>query len=377
MSHMTRMLLVQGIAAAKAGDKADARRYLERLFNLDPDPREKVEAWLYLSEVSDDPQDNRRYLEYVIGMEPWDPRARRGIAILNGDPRPGPTSWTLPARPPAAHAARGRPEPPLRLPPVRRPADLLCENDDLRCDYCGHRSALLEALDGVEEQEFVVALATAKGHREPVVTRAFDCGGCGAAFVAAPAVLSLTCPYCGSAHVLESRRELIEPEGIVPMAITAETARAAMLQWLAQHRLEDAHLGELSGLYLPVWTFDVGGEVRWRGQPARRQQPPSLWGSLAGPVEPGPRSAGACHLRRRRQRRRSHALPSQPSARRGFDLKQAQPTIPTTWPAGPPRFLHHRCADASMRRPLRAWGRERERVLAEIWKATTNPERLC
>ncbi len=32
MSHMTRMLLTEGSAAAKAGDNADARRYLERLF---------------------------------------------------------------------------------------------------------------------------------------------------------------------------------------------------------------------------------------------------------------------------------------------------------------------------------------------------------
>jgi len=270
VSEMGRMLLVQGIAAAKAGDKSEAREYLERLLLADPDEHQLVEAWLWLADVCEDEDEKREYLEYVIGYEPWNPRARRGLAILNG--LLDPADVIDPNRPRPAPAAQ---------PGDARSRRYVCQqcggtmsfsagDERLSCGYCGRQISLLQALDEgeLQEREFVVALATAKGHGQPVATRAFACQGCGAAYLLGPEVVSLTCPYCASTHVLEQpeTRDLIAPQGIIPMAVTEERARSALTGWLGQKGLRrEALTGAMGGVYIPAWTFDVGGELRWRG----------------------------------------------------------------------------------------------------------------
>jgi hypothetical protein len=127
----------------------------------------------------------------------------------------------------------------------------------------------------VEEQDFVLALATAKGHTRPVAMQSFDCRGCGASFVRGPDVLSLTCPYCASAYVVElpQTRQVIPPEGVIPFVLTQAEAAAAFEQWLEAKGLRDeAQTTPPGGLYLPAWTFDIGGEVQWRGQVTEHRQ---------------------------------------------------------------------------------------------------------
>ena len=46
MSYSTRDLLVHGIAAAKAKEADEARRYLERALNTEPDFDQKIVRWL-------------------------------------------------------------------------------------------------------------------------------------------------------------------------------------------------------------------------------------------------------------------------------------------------------------------------------------------
>jgi hypothetical protein len=97
--------------------------------------------------------------------------------------------------------------------------------------------------------------------------RALSCQTCRADFVLGPGVLSLTCPYCGSSYVAKTgeERALLPPEAVVPFMVDQDAARRAFHGWLDEHRLpRDLKSGGLFGLYLPVWTFDVGGIVRWR-----------------------------------------------------------------------------------------------------------------
>ena len=53
MSDGARDLLVRGIAAAKAGERAEARHYLEWALRQQPSSDEQLEAWLWLSDVSE------------------------------------------------------------------------------------------------------------------------------------------------------------------------------------------------------------------------------------------------------------------------------------------------------------------------------------
>ena len=62
-------------------------------------------------------------------------------------------------------------------------------------------------------------------------------------------------------------RELIPPAGILPFALTQGEANQALRGWLEENSLRIGAKPPLSdGLYLPVWTFDVSGEVRWAGK---------------------------------------------------------------------------------------------------------------
>src|SRR5207249_714971 len=98
------------------------------------------------------------------------------------------------------------------------------------------------------------------------------CQGCGATLVIPPAQVSAECPFCSTPYTLEAggeSRELIQPEGVIPFAIQAAEARANALRWLSDRRFApgdlDSHssLAPLRPVYLPFWTFDLEGEVRW------------------------------------------------------------------------------------------------------------------
>jgi HEAT repeat protein len=68
-----------GIAAARAGNKAEARMYLEAVTMAEPD---NAQAFLWLSFVLEDPKLSMRCLERVLEIEPDNEQARRGVAWL-------------------------------------------------------------------------------------------------------------------------------------------------------------------------------------------------------------------------------------------------------------------------------------------------------
>jgi DNA-directed RNA polymerase subunit RPC12/RpoP len=266
MTEFTRDLLVRGIAEAKAGELDLARRHLERILRLDASPDQREKALLWLSRISDDPAKTRRYLEEILIHSPTHPTARRELAILEGrlerDEIVDPDRMTeeAPDEPQSIEARRfvcrqcgGR----MGFTP---------EGKGLECAYCGRRQTLLEALDQGrmgEERDFTTALATAEGHRQPVTTQLLTCEGCGASFTLRPEVLSSNCPYCNSAHVVATdSRPLIPPEAVIPFQVTRQEARQAVKGWLAAEELE-ARATAPRGVYFPVWTFDVSGEIPW------------------------------------------------------------------------------------------------------------------
>lgn len=73
-------LLQQGIAAARAGRRQEARRMLLRV--LEADERNEV-AWLWLSGVVDSPADQRVCLENVLTINPGNAHAQKGLQVLD------------------------------------------------------------------------------------------------------------------------------------------------------------------------------------------------------------------------------------------------------------------------------------------------------
>ncbi|MGD2205653.1 MAG: hypothetical protein PVH17_02635 [Anaerolineae bacterium] len=96
-------LLVQGIAAAKAGDKSRARRLLTEVIQRNPDSES---AWLWLSSVLDTSQGRAFCLRKVLALDPSNSAAQRGLAAVE-KARPAPAivvqpSPALAPRPPQA-----------------------------------------------------------------------------------------------------------------------------------------------------------------------------------------------------------------------------------------------------------------------------------
>jgi DNA-directed RNA polymerase subunit RPC12/RpoP len=256
-SDSLRDLLVRGIAAAKGGSRKEARFYLDWLLRQDAPQEMQVDAWWWLSQVADDPAEARRCVEEVLARDPAHPQARRAMAVLDGRLNPASVieADRLPAAPPLSERGPGGEK--FACPRCGGHLAASADGDWLACGYCGWRRSLASG-EAVAEQDFVVAMATARGHRKPERTRVFRCTACGAPYLLAPEMISLTCPYCGSAHVIEhaGTEELIPPDGIIPFQVSdpardmGDGARKART-WL--------------GLYLPLWSFDLSGQVPWKG----------------------------------------------------------------------------------------------------------------
>ncbi len=119
------------------------------------------------------------------------------------------------------------------------------------------------------ESDFFVAMATAKGHRKATDTLIFHCNGCGAEFVLAPGVISASCAYCDSPHVvrLDQFRELLEPDGILPHTLTQKQAIEKLVFWVDLYEIKPERKVDIPRpIYLPLWTFDLGGGIDYSGE---------------------------------------------------------------------------------------------------------------
>lgn len=272
MNENIRGLLIRGIAAAKASQFEEARFYLEWFLRRDPPAAMRVEASLWMAEISQDPMDKRNWLEDALALNPNDPRAKRALAILNGDLDPQEI-----VNPDTLGTLGSGIEPSNKTKRFECPycGGRMCYSADggsLICDYCEFRE-IHEGIDEldhtVDEQDFVVALATAKGHLQPVAQRSFSCGACGAVYLLSAESISLTCPHCSSVYVIgyAETKEWIPPEALIPFKVTQVDAHRLMLEWLENEGLAQ-YKGSARppvGVYLPGWTFDLGGSLEWRG----------------------------------------------------------------------------------------------------------------
>ena len=285
MSDEADDLLVRGIAAARAHDADEARFYLEWVLRTDADFDQQSDAWYWLSYVSKDPAEKREYLQNVLAIYPNYPEARRDLAILDGrlDPRDvlsetrrdlGPL---VPGEPTGDEIHR------FECPRCGGRTIYEPGRGVVACQFCGYRpdeksqvepSAPATSLPGSPNQDWIAAIYTEKGHRwELPASRSFICEGCGARMTLEPSRVSGSCPFCGSPYVVraDDGEELIQPDGILPFALSAQQALARCRDWIAASKYRPADLDEQAQfqpprpVYMPAWVFNIGGEAHWKG----------------------------------------------------------------------------------------------------------------
>jgi Zn finger protein HypA/HybF involved in hydrogenase expression len=272
MSDLSHSLLVEGIACAKAGDKKQARDYLEWMLRLDPTLEDRMDAWYWLSQVSDDPKIQRGYAEDILAHNPTDPRARRQLAILDGKLKPDKIIDPDHLEVSAPHLDQGVDASRYTCPKCGGRMTYTPDGQSLTCEFCETRQQL--GLPGEQgpisiEQDFVIAMATNQGHFQPNVQYTFDCQGCGARFIFSERQLTTTCPFCQSNYVILSQEahEIIDPHVIIPFSVNEDNAKEILRAWLSQNpQPNHFHVIGGTGIYLPAWIFSMGGTIRWTGK---------------------------------------------------------------------------------------------------------------
>jgi predicted RNA-binding Zn-ribbon protein involved in translation (DUF1610 family) len=240
--------------------------------NYDPPLEMRVEALVWLGEAAGDPAEKRRYIEEALAYNPSDMRARRTLALLNGQLNPAEVvDPDRLAHPQAAAAAQPAGVDRFTCPQCGGRMTFTPDGSGLNCEYCeSRRGAALgkAATDASAAQSFLTAMATRQGHLHPVNRQTFNCQGCGSTFILPAEQLSATCPYCGSAYAVRraETRELLDPQLIFPFQVDENQARQALGAWLTGQRL--AGEGGLQverglGIYLPAWSFEMAGQVPW------------------------------------------------------------------------------------------------------------------
>jgi hypothetical protein len=143
------------------------------------------------------------------------------------------------------------------------------DGQSLVCDYCSRANALGFTSKPAVEKDFVIAMATARGHGKPLNEQVFHCEGCGSEFLLPPEQISANCIYCGSPHVVnwENTGDLLAPDGVLPHQFDQEQAAKFLVGWIEKNKIKpEKKMERPHGLYLPLWTFDIGGEIDYTGE---------------------------------------------------------------------------------------------------------------
>ena len=274
-SRNVRDLLLRGVAAAKNGDEEEAFYYFERVLLTESNGEERAKAWLWLSGLYNDPAEQRQCLEQALALQPQNGLARRGMAVQDGRLNPDdiidPNKLEQTAIAEAeAQAARVEQ---FTCPRCNGRLHYTPDKKALACEFCDYRQTIegqqIQAQYGLGEfeQDFIAAMHTKRGHLHPIRMRAFQCQACAVEFLLTPETLSVTCPYCDSVHVTETAetREILPPQALIPFAVSAERAEKTIRSWFKKHSISRPRLSPIIGIYLPLWTFDIGGVIKWRG----------------------------------------------------------------------------------------------------------------
>jgi transcription elongation factor Elf1 len=251
---------------------------------LNPSEHERAEACHWLVDLTNDPLVKRTYLEEILSRNLGDARARRKLAILNGELAPDeviqPDELQISPRPASVRTDPTR----FDCPNCGARMVFSPDGNSLVCENCGTRrdASLQPQINPIEDEaSFTVAMATMRGHSKPVQEKIIACQGCGAEFHWDPAILSGNCPYCEAPYAENQavKKQIIQPDRLIPFVLEAAKVRERLNDWLRLKNLDEiTGLSNPRGFYFPAWIFDLGGQLFWTGQMRRNKK----WESVHG-----------------------------------------------------------------------------------------------
>jgi DNA-directed RNA polymerase subunit RPC12/RpoP len=147
----------------------------------------------------------------------------------------------------------------------------------LKCPYCGHVEEIAPSNTKIVEHDYAQALAKVQMDTGTIAGRSSEvrCPGCGAQVLLEDNVETEKCPFCAT-HLENvprtSAAAMICPESLLPFHATQREAIDKFngwikTRWFAPNNLKQlANLGQLSGVYMPFWTYDSMTYTHYTGQ---------------------------------------------------------------------------------------------------------------
>lgn len=235
----------------------------------------------------------------------------------------------------------------------------------LVCDFCGLTKRLHRPEEQVATGEFDFnAVVNSAPSDWGTARRLVTCNSCGAVMLYDSDQLSGMCPYCGSAIVLtEGYADCgIKPSAIIPFSITKEEVEAMFYKWnkfafwSPEKFRKGKFLGNLTGVYIPYWTFDADAITAYSGSYGYTQDSGERtytnWYKRSGIVESHINDYCVCASRRFCSDRLlntvvefklSDLLPYTPDALAGFAAEKYTIGMDEAWYAARIGELRNRC----------------------------------
>ena len=147
----------------------------------------------------------------------------------------------------------------------------------LKCPYCGHVEEIAPDVSKVQEHDYLSALQKVGKDTGTIAGRSSEvrCPGCGANVLLEDNVETQSCPFCAT-HLENvprtSAAAMICPESVLPFHVPQRDAVTAFNNWIASRWFAPsnlkqlANLGQLSGVYMPFWTYDSMTYTHYTGQ---------------------------------------------------------------------------------------------------------------
>ncbi len=147
----------------------------------------------------------------------------------------------------------------------------------LVCDHCGNTRPIEGggfATQPIREIDLQAGLDADLPSAEMEEIRVTSCPNCGAQVEFDPGSHATECPFCATPVVIDTGlNRHIKPRAVLPFALTEETARDAMTNWLgrlwfAPNGLQEyARKGRrMQGIYVPYWTYDADTKSSYQGE---------------------------------------------------------------------------------------------------------------
>lgn len=149
----------------------------------------------------------------------------------------------------------------------------------LKCPYCdtefevetlaGYDAQLQE--DGTDEMTWEMPDKDQWEEDDRSGLHSYICKSCGGEIVGDENTAATACPFCGNPVVLMGQLSgVLKPDLVIPFQLDKKAAKQGFIKHLSGKRLlpkvflDQNHIDEIKGVYVPFWLFDADADARVR-----------------------------------------------------------------------------------------------------------------